>query len=207
MLKVLGRENSINVRKVTWLCMELGLEYDYEPWGIGELSLASPEFRALNPNGLVPVIQDDGFTLWESHAIIRYLDNKYGGGGLYPAEHKQRAIIDMWMDWQISQFGPAWRAAFHGLVRSNPLYQDEALIQSSLDSWKGLMDILEARLAETGAYVGGDEFSLADIPMGLSVNRWFKTPRTDQQHPAISRYYDLLGERPGFVRFGRDGDG
>lgn len=206
MLKVLGRGNSINVRKVLWLCAELGLDYEYEPWGAEGLPLSSPEYLALNPNAKVPVIQDNDLTLWESHAIIRYLASVYGDGSLYPVDPARRAIIDMWMDWQIAELNPSYRYAFHGLVRNNPNNQDETQIQASLDAWREMMDILEAQLAKTGAYVAGDTFSLADIPVGLSVNRWVKTPRTEQQHPATAGYYDRLSERQGFVRFGRDGD-
>src|SRR5262245_49832593 len=103
MLKVYGRSSSINVRKVIWCCEELSVPYEREDWGSGFRSTESPEFRALNPNALVPVIDDDGFVLWESSSIIRYLAAAYGGAAYYPVAARERARVDQWMDWQATE--------------------------------------------------------------------------------------------------------
>ncbi len=204
-MKVLGRDTSINVRKVLWVCAELELPYEHEPWGANGLSLASPEFLALNPNGTIPVLRDGDVTIWESNTIIRYLANKSGADALYPPDAASRALVDMWMDWQIGELNPSWRYAFHGIVRKNPAKQDEGRIRESLQVWEEKMDILEIRLAETAAYITGDAFCLADIPIGLAVNRWFMTPGTSTGHSAAAAYYDRLTERPGYMRCGRNG--
>ncbi|HCW47770.1 MAG TPA: glutathione S-transferase, partial [Erwiniaceae bacterium] len=100
MLKILGRASSINVRKVLWLCDELGLTYQREEWGEGFKSTHDARFLALNPNAMIPVIQDDDFILWESNTIIRYLANRYSGEWLYPTPPRERARVDQWIDWQ-----------------------------------------------------------------------------------------------------------
>lgn len=102
MLQILGKAPSINVRKVLWACAELNIPFEREDWGAGYRSTDVPEFLALNPNGLVPVIRDGDFVLWESNAIIRYLANRFGGEPLYPADPQPRARIDQWIDWQAS---------------------------------------------------------------------------------------------------------
>ncbi|WP_050467509.1 glutathione S-transferase family protein [Herbaspirillum chlorophenolicum] len=205
MLKIYGRDNSINVRKVLWACAELGIEYLHEDWGIGFRSTREPAFLGMNPNAMVPVIDDDGFVLWESNSILRYLVGQYGGGALYPAAPRERARIDQWIDWQASDLNRSWSYAFMALVRKSPVHGDAQQLVASIENWSGFMRVLEQKLQQTGAYVAGDAFSLADIPVGLSVNRWFGTPLTRPDLPALAAYYELLTERPGFRAFGRNG--
>jgi len=120
MLKILGKASSINVRKVLWACAELHLPFEREDWGTGFRPADTPEFLSLNPNGLVPVIKDGDFVLWESNSIIRYLASRYGGQALYPADPVVRAPIDQWMDWQATDLNRSWSYAFLGLVRKSP---------------------------------------------------------------------------------------
>lgn len=202
MLKILGRSSSINVRKVLWLCGELELAFEQEAWGAGFRDARSPEFLKLNPNGLVPVIIDDGLVLWESHAIIRYLDEKHRGG-LLPADIGERALVDQWMYWQATELNGAYIYAFIALVRKSPEYSDPQRIRASIEAWKSQLDILEAQLLATGGYVAGADFTLADIPIGLTVHRWYMTPIDDRpSYPAIAAYYERLRTRPGFTRHG-----
>ncbi|WP_213992028.1 glutathione S-transferase [Sodalis sp. dw_96] len=205
MLKILGRSSSINVRKVLWACEELGIEYEREDWGNGFKSTQSPEFLALNPNAMVPVIQDQDFVLWESNAIIRYLARAYRGELLYPAAPKIRAGIDQWIDWQAAELNPAWSYVFSALVRHNPEYPDADRITAATAAWSGKMSILNNQLNATNAYVAGSAFTLADIPIGLSVNRWFSTPLQRPDLPAVSAYYERLSQRPAFMAHGRNG--
>lgn len=198
MLQILGKAPSINVRKVLWACAELNIPFEREDWGAGYRSTDVPEFLALNPNGLVPVIRDGDFVLWESNAIIRYLANRFGGEPLYPADPQPRARIDQWIDWQASELNNEWRTAFLGLVRQSPAHQDPGAIAQSIERWTKSMRILNARLEATGAFVAGDRYSLADIPIGLSVNRWFGTPFEHVDLPAVSAYFERLAARPGF---------
>lgn len=205
MLQVLGKDSSINVRKVLWLCAELDLAYQHEQWGGGFRSVEDPEFLALNPNALVPVIRDGDFVLWESNVICRYLAATHGRTDLLPAEPARRALVEQWMDWQATELNNAWRYAFMALVRNSPAHVDSIAIQSSVAAWNRHMGILEVQLSKTGAYVTGDTFTLADIVLGLSTNRWFMTPMARASLPSVVAYYDRLSEREGFRRFGRNG--
>ncbi len=205
MLKILGKASSINVRKVLWACAELDLPFEREDWGSGFQSTSEPAFLALNPNAMVPVIQDGDFVLWESNSIIRYLAAQYGGLDLYPAEPRLRARVDQWMDWQATDLNRSWSYAFMALVRESPAHRDRAAIEASCREWASFMAILDRRLEQAGGYVAGPAFSLADIPVGLSVNRWFSTPFDKPRLPAVAAYYDRLAERAGYRLYGRNG--
>ncbi|AOJ78875.1 glutathione S-transferase family protein [Burkholderia ubonensis] len=201
MLHILGKIPSINVRKVLWLCAELDLPFEREDWGAGFRSTDDPAYLALNPHGLVPVIKDGDFVLWESNTIIRYLANRYGGESLYPAEPQARARIDQWLDWQASDLNRSWVFAFQGLVRKSPDHQDPDGIAKSIADWTKHMRVLNAQLDATGAFVAGDRFTLADIPIGLSVNRWLGTPFERPDLPAVQRYVERLATREGFKKY------
>ncbi|MDY0308719.1 MAG: glutathione S-transferase [Castellaniella sp.] len=205
MLTILGRPNSINVRKVMWACDELGLAWQREDWGAGFRDTRAASFKALNPNAMVPVLLDKDFVLWESNSIIRYLANRQGSGALYPLDARARARVDQWLDWQASDLNRAWSYAFMARVRQSPAHADPDQIQASLHAWAGFMSVLDGHLAGTGAFVAGRDFSLADIAIGLSVNRWFETPFERPELPAITAYYERLSERPAFMVHGRNG--
>jgi len=204
MLEILGRTSSINVRKVLWTCAELNIGFEREDWGMGFRSTESPEFLALNPNAMVPVIKDGDFVLWESNTIIRYLAAAYDGASLYPAEPRARALVDRWLDWQAADLNPAWSYAFQGLVRCSPAHQQPERIAASLTSWNRFMVILDQQLATTGAFVAGNDFSLADISIGLSVNRWRLMPAAKPELPAVAAYYQRLSFRPGCQAYAGD---
>lgn len=209
MLKLLGKSPSINVRKVLWLCVELGLAVDHEEWGAGYRPTQDADFLALNPNALVPVIIDDGFVLWESNTICRYLTQREGRVDLLPAAPRERARVEQWMDWQATEFNNAWRYAFMSLVRKSPEHQDPTALLAGVASWNRHVQILEVQLLRTGAHVAGSAFTLADIVIGLSMQRWLAAPidavapRPDL--PAVRAYRDRLLERPGFRQHGANG--
>ena len=205
MLRILGKASSINVRKVLWTCAELHIPFEREDWGSGFRSTNDSQFLALNPCAMVPVIQDGDFTLWESNTIIRYLAARYDGSHLYPTDAQTRARIDQWIDWQASELNRSWSYAFLSLVRQSPEHQDSAALAVGIEQWSKNMAILDRQLEKTGAYVSGEQFSLADIPIGLSVNRWFETPLAHPDFPAVSAYYERLSLRPGYVLHGRNG--
>ena len=198
-LRILGKASSINVRKVLWTCDEIGLHYTREDWGSGFRPTDAPEFLARNPNGLVPVIEDANGALWESNTICRYLAAEHGRTDLLPAAPWARAEVERWMDWQATELNGAWRFAFMGLVRRGPAFADPGAIAASLRDWAAKWRILEGQLAATGGHVVGAAFTLADIVLGLSYNRWLMTPVDPRpDFPAIAAWYARLGPRPGF---------
>jgi glutathione S-transferase len=205
MLRILGKASSINVRKVLWTCEEIGLSYSREDWGSGFASTHTPEFLALNPNAQVPVIEDENGILWESNTICRYLATRSGRQDLLPPEGIARARVEQWMDWQLGDLNNAWRYPVSALVRRNPDYADSVQIAAGVRGWNALMTILDGQLARTGAFVTGETFTLADIVIGLSLNRWLMTPMERPELAAARAYYERLSERPGFLMHGRNG--
>ena len=204
-MRILGRTSSLNVRKVLWTCDEIGLSYHREDWGGNFRSTKDPAFLALNPNGLIPVIEDENGILWESNTICRYLAAKAGRDDLLPADPRRRAVVEQWMDWQATDLNGAWAYAFLALVRENPAYNDAAQIEKSLGDWDRMMEILDGHLASDGPYIAGEEFTLADIVIGLSVHRWRMTPHAMPDLGEVLGYYERLCERPDFLTHGPNG--
>ena len=195
MLKIWGRRNSSNVQKVLWCCDELGLEYERVDAG-GEFGMIHEAgYLARNPNALVPTIDDDGFVLWESNAIVRYLCAKHGTGGLFPKDLRVRADADRWMDWQASTLWPALRRAFFGLVRTPPSERNSDEIQAGAEATANAFGILEGWLSDR-PYLTGEAFTMGDIPAGIIVYRWLRLeiPRPDL--PRVAAWYERLCERP-----------
>jgi len=199
-LKVLGRSTSINVRKVLWMLGELGLSAEREDWGKPVRDPRVPEFMALNPNAQVPVLIEDGFVLWESHAILRYLSESRGGA-LLPADRRERAIADQWLTWQATELNPAWGYAHMALGRRQPGYDDPARIAESAARWNAIMTILDARLRSTGGFVAGKAMTIADISLGLSAHRWLHTPMKRPELAAVVAYHKRLSARPAASRW------
>jgi glutathione S-transferase len=210
MLTILGRDNSINVRKVLWTCAEIGLPFTLEAWGAGVRSTQEPGFLTLNPNGLVPVMRElsgDGeLVLWESNTICRYLANKHGRDDLLPAPPRERARVEQWMDWMAGELNNAWRYAFMALVRHSAAHTDAAAVQASIVNWNRHMAMLDAHLQRWGSgYAAADHFTLADVVLGLATHRWFGSPIQRPALSAVSAYYKRLSQRPGFAAHGRHG--
>ncbi len=203
MLRVYGRANSINVRKVLWMLGELGLPYEREDWGRGYRPTADPVFRAINPVGVVPVIDDGAFRLRESNSIVRYLADKHSRADLYPMDLQQRATVQSWMDWASTEFAQGMRPVFHALVVKNPAFA--ALVEGAIKDWTQQMQVLDDHLAETGPYVTGQAFTVGDIPVGLVVNRWYAIDFPKPELKAAAAYYDRLAERPAYREHGRNG--
>jgi glutathione S-transferase len=203
MIKVYGRANSINVRKVLWVLDEVGAPYDREDWGRGYRPTSDPVFQAINPFGVVPVIDDGEFRLRESNAIVRYLADKHGRADLYPKELTARATVESWMDLAATDLANGMRPVFHGLVVKNPAFVPH--VQDGTKEWAVQMRRLDDHLAANGPYVTGNAFTIGDIPVGLVVNRWFTIPFDKPELKAVAAYYDLLAERPPYKTHGRNG--
>ncbi len=197
MLKVIGRKTSSNVMKVLWACAELGLEYEREDLGGPFGGNDTPEYQALNPNGIVPTIVEDDFVLWESNSIVRYLAHEHGNGGLWPTEARTRARAERWMDWQLSVLSPALGPVFRGLVRTPEAERDMDAIAKARDGLAGAMAILDRYLGET-AFVAGPDFSMGDISVGIGTYRWFALAIEREDYPNVKRWYDALCERAGY---------
>ena len=206
MLKIYGRANSINVRKVLWLCGEIGQSFEREDFGRGFKPTSDPAFQKVSAFGVVPVIDDDGFVLRESNTICRYLATKHARTDIYPADLKARASTEQWMDWAATDIYTAIRPVFLGLqVKMAPHKDDKAGIENGVKDWGRQMQLLEGHLANSGRYVCGDKFTLGDIPVGLIVNRWFGISFEKPKLSAISAYYERLSERPAYREHGRNG--
>lgn len=206
MLKIFGKSSSINVRKVLWTCAEIGIPFELTEFGSGTPNpVTTPEFMALNPNAMVPVIQHEGQTLWESNSICRYLAARYQRFDLLPQVAMARAQVEKWMDWQATELNNSWRYAFMATVRQSPAHRDPTALEHGVREWNRHMQILDQQLQKTEAYINGDDFSLADIVLGLSLNRWLSSPIAHADLPAVARYFDRLSERPGFLEYGANG--
>lgn len=196
LLRILGKRQSINVRKVLWTCDEIGVPYVLEEWGVSRRPTSDPRFLAFNPKALVPVLIDDGLVLTESNAIVRYLAAKFHRDDLLPADPQARALVEEMMDWQATEFNAAWRIAFQAIVRKNPKAGSEAQIDQSLREWTAMLRLLEHRMIAAGPYVCGEAFTVADIVIGLSVNRWFQAPIERAEVPGVRAYLERLLVRP-----------
>ena len=197
MLKVWGRNTSSNVQKAMWAVGELGLENERFDIGGTFGKNREPAYLNMNPNGLVPTLQDGDFILWESNAIIRYLARNQGGGKLEGSTPKINALANQWMDWQLSVLGPAITPAFWGLIRTPAEKRDLAAIAASQSKTIEAMKILDAQLGKT-AFVAGGEFTIGDIPVGVMTYRfWLLVPERPEL-PGLQRWYAGLQKRDAF---------
>ncbi len=198
MLKVWGRRSSFNVQKVLWLVGELGLAHEHVPAGGSFGGLDAPSFRAMNPHGRVPVIADGELVVWESHAILRYLAARYDTGGFWRAEPSERARIDGWMDWsQTALQRDFLMGVFWGFYRTPEAQRDWPAIRKSLARCADHFRLLDDVLAER-PFLAGEELSLADIPAGTSLYRYFELDIERPATPNVTAWYRRLQERPAY---------
>ena len=199
MIKIWGRNTSSNVQKAMWAVGELGLEHNRIDVGGVFGKTKEPTYLAMNPNSLVPTLEEeDGFTLWESNSVVRYLAGKYDKSSvLEPKDPKPRARASQWMDWQLSVVGPAITPAFWGLIRTAPEKRDAAAIKTSQDKTTDAMKILDAQLTKT-AYVAGPAFSYGDIPLGVMCYRYQQLVPGRPATPHLDRWFGLISKRKAF---------
>jgi glutathione S-transferase len=197
-IKVWGRNTSANVQKVMWAVGEIGLPYERIDVGGAFGQNREPAYLAMNPNGLVPTLEeDDGFILWESNAIVRYLAAKHGAGGLEPADLRARALAGAWMDWQLSVLAPAIFDCFWGLIRTPPEKRNHAAIEESKRKTTAAIAILDDRLAQA-AFVAGEAFSYGDIPSAVMANRYRQLVPERPPFPHFERWFAAISARPAF---------
>jgi glutathione S-transferase len=197
MIKLWGRRNSVNVKKALWCLDELGLEFDRTNAGMEHGVVDTAEYRKMNPNGLVPTLDDCGFILWESHSIVRYLSARHGKGVLWPMDERERAVANQWMDWAFS-FQSSVRDAFWNLIRMPAEKRDPKAIEASRVKSGQMAAILDAALADRMYVAGG--FSMGDIPIGTEVQRWIRLPLERPKLPHVEAWFERLCARPAFKK-------
>jgi glutathione S-transferase len=198
MLKVWGRTTSINVQKVLWCLAETGTPYERIDAGLAFGKNTEDWYRKMNPNGLVPTIDDDGFVLWESNAIVRYLAAKYGAGSLCPADAEARADADRWMEWHsTSAWGTALRIAFFNLYRVAPEKRDQKAVDAAIQQSIQYFTLLDSHLAGR-RFITGDALTMGDIPMGCATHRFLNMDFVRPSLPSLEAWYARLLERPGY---------
>ena len=195
MLKLWGRISSINVRKVVLAAQWLGLPFERADAGLQFGVVKTPEYLAKNPNALVPLIEDGDFHLWESNVIVRYLCAKHSAGSLYPKELTQRFDAERWMDWQQTTLNPAGRNAFVQLLRTPADQRDAALVAQSVASTEPLLTLLDEHLSGR-AFMAGDRFTMADIPIACDVHRWYGLPVDQTSRTHLERWYQAILAQP-----------
>ncbi len=194
MLKIWGRMSSINVKKVVWTAQELGLDFQRTEAGGVFGVVTTPRYVQMNPNAMVPVIEDDDFVLWESNVIVRYLCAKHSPARMYPTELRQRFDAERWMDWQQTTWNPASRPGFWQLIRTPPEQRNAQLLAESNAAVESLMGKLDSHLAQH-EFMVGKRFTMADIPLACEVHRWFGLPQSRLNRPNINRWYESLCAR------------
>ncbi|MCL2430659.1 MAG: glutathione S-transferase family protein [Alphaproteobacteria bacterium] len=194
-----GRNNSSNVMKVIWLLEELHLPYERRDAGGAFGKTERPEYRAMNPTGLVPTLEEDGFTLWESNAILRYLaGGASGGSAYYPADPHTRARIDQWLDAQQNQLNRPIGTVFWGMVRTPPEQRDMGAIRQAIAHAAGIWRYLDSPLS-AHPFLSGGAFGIADIAWGVHVHRWYAMAIERPDNPLLRAWYERLLERPAYT--------
>jgi len=197
MLKILGRTNSSNVQKVLWACDELELSYQREDIGGDFGGNQESKYLAMNPNGLVPTMIDNGNVLWESNAIIRYLCENHAPNLLLPEDPWQVALAQQWMDWQQTVLAPAIRPVFWGLVRTPEDERNVDEIAAGQTQTASAMTILDHHLSQN-TFVAGSSLSFGDIPVGIMAYRWFQLDIERIELPHLARWYQSLADRKAY---------
>jgi glutathione S-transferase len=197
MLKIWGNADSINVQKVLWCCEEIGLAYERIDAGRHYGVVNTAAFRRLNPNGLVPTIEDDGFVVWESGSVLRYLAAKHAAGSLWPEDVAARAEVDRWIDWSNSTLWPSMVPIFRAFLRTPEHERDDNLVEAARRETLDAMHILDAQL-EGRAFVGGERFTMGDIALGCAVWRWMSLPIERDDLPQVQRWFDALSKREAY---------
>ena len=197
MVKVWGRTTSSNVQKVLWACAEMNIPFERIDAGLHFGRTRDPEYLTLNPNGLVPTIEDGKAIVWESNTILRYLANKRGTP-LYPTVAAARSQVERWMDWQLSVLGPPMGTLLMGYYRTPPERRDAAALDTAHTRAIAAWRILENQLKDGKPYVVGKDLTLADISLGMFVHRWYSYPVERPYMPHLRAWYDRLGTRPAY---------
>lgn len=198
MIIVHGRATSSNVQIVMWAIGELGLEYERRDVGGQHGGTDTPEYRAMNPNGRVPTIQDGALTIFESPAILRYLAGSYGEGPFWPSDRKRRAELDMWAEWMKTSFCVAFaNDIFWPLIRTRAGDRDAKQVARGESELARLAPMIDRRIGK-GPWLGGDDFTFADVMVGHILYRYFDVDFARVPTPHLEAYYKRCTERPAY---------
>ena len=198
MLKIWGRNTSSNVQKVIWALGEMKLPFERIDVGGAFGKTKEAAYLAMNPNSLVPTLEEeDGFTLWESNSIVRYLAAKHQNRTLEPADLRTRALAHKWMDWQLSVMAPSITPVFWQMIRTPADKRDMAAVAGSKEKTIAAAKIMDAQLSKT-PYLAGDEFSYGDIPVGIMIYRYMQLIPERPATPHLDRWYAAISSRPAF---------
>ena len=198
MMKIWGRKDGSNGIKVLWCLGEIGFEYERIDWGGKFGGNDDPDYRAKNPNGRLPTLElYDGYTLWESGAVTRYLCAEYSLGNLCPSDNRARAAADKWMDWCSLNLASFNRVFLENYFTLPPEQRDQAAIDAAVAAAIPMYDILEKQLADR-PYLCGDTMTMAEIPAGSLTHRWLRWLPDPPSHPNVKAWYDQLAARPAF---------
>jgi glutathione S-transferase len=199
MLKIWGRANSINVQKAMWAVGESGVAHQRINAGGPFGGLQTPEFRAMNPNTRIPVIDDDGVVVWESHSIVRYVSAKYGKGTLSAEDPAERAKADMWIDWTLADLQNAFMGAFAGFWRTPENQRNMNMVRNAWMRTNALLQLVDAHLAGK-TFITGDNFTMGDIPAGAQLFRYYEMqiPLERPKLPNVEAWYARLKDRPAY---------
>ncbi len=195
MLRIWGREDSLSVQKVMWCVRELGIPFEQINAGRHHGIISEPWYLQMNPNGTIPTIDDDGFVLWESNAILKYLCAKHSSGNLSPTDPLEYADADRWISWQGTTLWPPMREILLGLVRTEPGKRDHKRLATLVSAVTKHWQVLDGRL-QGRRYIMGDRFTMADIAFGPHVYRWFTYPIDRPDLPHLANWYQRLLARP-----------
>ena len=194
MLKLWGRTNSLNVQKALLCLGELGLPFERVDAGMQFGVVKTPDYMAKNPNSVVPTLEEDGFVLWESNAIVLYLASTHGAGTLWPTDPRARALADRWMDWQQTSHNPSLTTVFWNLVRS-PGAVSPTEFDAACAKVERAMDILDEALAQS-QWLGGDAFTMAECALAPGVHRYLHLPMERKPRAHVKRWYEAILQRP-----------
>jgi glutathione S-transferase len=197
-MKIWGRNTSSNVQKVIWGLAEMKLPFERIDVGGAFGKTKDAFYLAMNPNSLVPTLEEeDGFTLWESNSILRYVAAKHSNRTLEPADLKTRALAHKWMDWQLSVMGPTITPVFWGLIRTPPEKRDASAIAAGKEKTMAAAKIMDAQLGRT-PFLAGNDFSYGDIPVGIMIYRYMQLIPERPSTPNLDRWYTAISSRPAF---------
>ena len=197
MLKIWGRATSMNVQKAMWVVGELGIPHERIDVGGKHGGLGTPQYLAMNPNKLIPTIDDDGIIVWESGAVVRYLAARYGRGSLWADDPGERAHADRWMDWMQTTLRLPFVDVFMGLVRTPAAQRDKKAIDAAVVELGALYGVFD-RALQGRNFIAGDRLTIGDIPVGCSLYRYFTLPIARPPLPNLEAWYKRLQERPAY---------